>query len=50
MIKVFGSPVAFSDRTLMRRISKVYLRLHNRVLQKVNGCLFDGADLQQDVA
>jgi hypothetical protein len=23
--------------------------LHDRVLQKVNGCLFNGADLQQDV-
>lgn len=27
----------------------IFRLLHNRVLQKVNGCLLNGADLQQDI-
>jgi hypothetical protein len=30
-----------------RRLEPV--TLHNRVLQKINGCLLNGADLQQDI-
>ena len=50
VIKDFGSlSFVFATGVQSGRLPKSILRLHNCVLQKVNGCLFNGADLQQDI-